>query len=61
MEKSPWNVIPTNKPTCRSTAWSPASSRRIRQALKEMVFFDWAKVNKNRAAWTQQFNRDIRV
>ena len=60
MEKSPWNVIPTNSQVpfdglvASVIAKDPA-------ALKDMVFFDWAAVNKNRAAWTQQFNRDIRV
>ncbi|OYW57652.1 MAG: hypothetical protein B7Z30_11030 [Rhizobiales bacterium 12-68-15] len=60
MQKSPWNVIPTSSKVpygglvAEKIAKSPAD-------LDKMVFFDWKVVNQNRAAWTQQFNRDIRV
>lgn len=60
MEKSPWNVVPTNRDVpfgglvAAKLAASPAD-------LDKMVFFDWKKVNEGRAAWTQQFNREIRV
>jgi putative spermidine/putrescine transport system substrate-binding protein len=60
MEKSPWNVIPTNAKVpfeglvADMIAKDPA-------ALENLVFFDWATINKHRAAWTQQFNREIRV
>ncbi len=60
MEKSPWDVIPTNGHVpleglvAEIIAKDPA-------ALQNLVFFDWASVNNHRAAWTQQFNRDIRV
>lgn len=60
MERSPWDVIPTNKnvPFEGLVASVIASDAA---ALDKLVFFDWAAVNKHRAAWTQQFNRDIRA
>ncbi|OZA90982.1 MAG: hypothetical protein B7X76_03085 [Azorhizobium sp. 39-67-5] len=60
MQKSPWNVIPTSSKVpyaglvASKIAKTPAD-------LEKMVFFDWTKVNEGRAAWTQQFNRDIRI
>jgi putative spermidine/putrescine transport system substrate-binding protein len=60
MQKSPWNVIPTSSKVpyeglvATKIAKTPAD-------LEKMVFFDWKKVNKGRAAWTQQFNREIRI
>ena len=60
MEKSPWDVIPTN----RTVAFEGLVASVIAAdaaALGKMVFFDWAVVNRHRAAWTQQFNHDIRV
>lgn len=60
MQKSPWNVIPTNGKVpldglvAEMIAKTPAD-------LQKMVFFDWKKVNQGRAAWTDQFNREIRV
>ncbi|MGI4944873.1 MAG: extracellular solute-binding protein [Janthinobacterium lividum] len=60
MEKSPWDVIPTN----RNVPFEGLVASVIATdaaALGKMVFFDWAAVNRHRAAWTQQFNRDIRA
>lgn len=60
MQKSPWNVIPTSSKVpyeglvAAKIAKTPAD-------LDKMVFFDWKKVNEGRAAWTQQFNREIRT
>lgn len=60
MEKSPWDMIPTNAnvPFAGKVASEVAASP---EDLKKLVFFDWAVVNQHRAAWTQQFNREIRV
>ena len=60
MEKSPWNVIPTNGQVPFEGVVADVIAKDA-AALKDMVFFDWGTVNKNRAAWTQQFNRDIRT
>jgi putative spermidine/putrescine transport system substrate-binding protein len=60
MEQSPWNVIPTN----RNVPFGGLVASVIAKdaaALNDMVFFDWSAVNKHRAAWTQYFNREIRV
>lgn len=60
MQKSPWNVIPTSSKVpyeglvASKIAKTPAD-------LEKMVFFNWKKVNEGRAAWTQQFNREIRT
>ncbi len=60
MEKSPWDVIPTNR-NVPFEGLVAAVIAKDAAALREMVFFDWAAVNRHRAAWTQQFNRDIRA
>lgn len=60
MEKAPWNVIPTS----RDVPFGGLVASKIAASaadLDKMVFFDWKKVNEGRAAWTQQFNREIRV
>ena len=60
MQKSPWNVIPTSN----KVPYEGLVAGKIAKTpddLKKMVFFDWVKVNKGRAEWTQQFNREIRV
>jgi putative spermidine/putrescine transport system substrate-binding protein len=60
MEQSPWDVIPTN----RNVPFGGLVASVIAKdaaGLKDMVFFDWAAVNRHRAAWTQQFNREIRT
>ncbi len=60
MQKSPWNVIPTSSrvPFAGLVAEKIGSTP---SDLDKMVFFDWKTVNQNRAAWTQRFNREIRV
>ena len=60
MEKSPWDVIPTNGRVPMEGLVASVIARDP-AALKELVFFDWARVNTHRAAWTAQFNREIRV
>jgi putative spermidine/putrescine transport system substrate-binding protein len=60
MEKSPWNVIPTNGQVPFDGLVASVIARTPAD-LQKMVFFDWAKVNPNRPAWTEQFNREIRV
>jgi putative spermidine/putrescine transport system substrate-binding protein len=60
MEKAPWNVIPTNKVVAFDGLVASVIARDPAE-LQKLVFFDWAKVNKSRAAWTQQFNREIRI
>jgi len=60
MQKSPWNVVPTNS----KVAYEGIVAEKIAKSaadLDKMVFFDWRKVNQGRAAWTQQFNREIRI
>ena len=60
MQKSPWNVIPTNS----KVAYEGLVASKIAKTpadLDKMVFFDWKKVNQGRAEWTAQFNRDIRT
>lgn len=60
MQKSPWNVIPTSS----KVPFAGLVAEKIAKGpeeLAKMVFFDWKTVNAHRAAWTQQFNRDIRV
>ena len=60
MERSPWNVIPTNSKVAFDGLVASVIAKDP-AALKDLVFFDWATINKSRAAWTQQFNREIRV
>jgi len=60
MQKTPWNVVPTNS----KVAYEGLVAEKIAKSaadLDKMVFFDWRKVNQGRPAWTQQFNREIRV
>ncbi len=60
MQKSPWNVIPTNS----KVAYDGLVASKIAKTpadLDKMVFFDWKKVNQGRAEWTAQFNREIRT
>lgn len=60
MQKAPWNVIPTNGRVPFEGLVASMIAKDA-AALSSLVFFDWAMINKGRAAWTQQFNRDIRA
>jgi putative spermidine/putrescine transport system substrate-binding protein len=60
MEKSPWNVVPTNSTVPFSGIVAEVLAKWAAD-LDKFVYFDWTKVNQGRAAWTEQFNRDIRV
>jgi len=60
MEMAPWNVIPTNRDVKFEGLVASVIAQNAEE-LQKLVFFDWAQVNKSRATWTQQFNREIRV
>jgi putative spermidine/putrescine transport system substrate-binding protein len=60
MSKSPWNVIPTNKKVPFTGVVADKIAKTTAD-LDKMVFFDWKIVNQGRAAWTEQFNREIRM
>jgi putative spermidine/putrescine transport system substrate-binding protein len=60
MEKPPYDVIPTNSKVplagaiVQTVARTPADLARIRG-------FDWAKINPQRTALIERFNRDIKL
>jgi putative spermidine/putrescine transport system substrate-binding protein len=60
MAKAPWNVIPTNGRVAFGGLVADLIAKTP-EDLGKLVFFDWARVNQQRATWTDQFNREIRV
>lgn len=60
LEAAPWVMIPTSG----KVAYTGENARQLakdQQQLLGFVLQDWAKINENRPAWIERFNREIRV
>ncbi|HEX3952531.1 MAG TPA: extracellular solute-binding protein [Stellaceae bacterium] len=60
MSKPPYDIIPTNgkvpMPAAAAKVLAPTQAD-----LAKLVYFDWAKINQDRSAWIERFNREIKV
>jgi len=59
--KSPYLIVPTNKKVKMEGEISKALAKDPAELQKTFVFQDWKKINENRSAWIERFNREIKV
>lgn len=59
--KSPYLIVPTNKKVKMEGEISKALAKDPEDLQKTFVFQDWKKINENRSAWIERFNREIKV
>jgi len=59
--KSPYLIVPTNGKVKMEGEISKALAKDQVELQKSFVFQDWKKINENRAAWIERFNREIKA
>jgi putative spermidine/putrescine transport system substrate-binding protein len=60
MMQPPFEVTPTNTKVTPTGAVAAAVGTDIGAIKDKLVFQDWAAINRNRAAWIDRFNREMR-
>jgi putative spermidine/putrescine transport system substrate-binding protein len=53
--KAPYNFMPANK----NVALLPELPIKNLEELSAFVVHDWTKINPQRAAWIEKFNKDM--
>jgi putative spermidine/putrescine transport system substrate-binding protein len=59
--QSPYLIVPTNRKVAMQGEVARILGRDAEELKRKSVFQDWAAINRNRAAWIERFNREIRV
>ncbi|WP_300303462.1 ABC transporter substrate-binding protein [Ferrovibrio sp.] len=59
--KSPYLIVPTNKKVKMEGEISKVLAKDQAELQKTFIFQDWKKINENRSAWIDRFNREIKV
>jgi len=59
--QEPFYVIPTNSKVTMGGDIAKMIAKDQEELKKSFVFHDWDKINRNRAAWIERFNKEIRV
>ncbi|MDB5817500.1 MAG: transporter substrate-binding protein [Rhizobacter sp.] len=59
--QEPYLVVPTNSKVKMTGEIAKVLAKDQADMKKKFVFQDWKTINKNRSAWTDQFNRDIKA
>ncbi|HEY5797896.1 MAG TPA: extracellular solute-binding protein, partial [Bosea sp. (in: a-proteobacteria)] len=55
LQKAPYNMVPINT----ETPLEPSLDIKSLDELSKMVTHDWTKINPQRAAWIERFNKEI--
>jgi len=58
---SPYLIVPTNSKVKMAGEIAKVLAASQAEMEKKFVFQDWAKINQQRAAWIDRFNREIRL
>jgi putative spermidine/putrescine transport system substrate-binding protein len=58
---SPYLIVPTNKKVKMGGEVAKVLAKDQDDLLKSFVFQDWKKINEQRSAWIERFNREIRI
>jgi putative spermidine/putrescine transport system substrate-binding protein len=58
---SPYLIVPTNTKVKMDGEIAKVLAKDHDDMKKKFVFQDWGKINAQRAAWIEKFNRDIRI
>ena len=59
--ESPYLIVPTNTKVKIGGEVAKALAKDHDEMKKKFVFQDWAAINKQRSAWIEKFNRDIKI
>ncbi len=59
--QSPYLVVPTNSKVRMEGEVAKVLAKDAADMKRKFVFQDWRKINENRAAWIDRFNREIKV
>ncbi|MCM2339883.1 ABC transporter substrate-binding protein [Rhodoferax sp.] len=59
--ESPYLIVPTNSRVKMGGEIAKVLAKDQADMKKKFVFQDWKKINENRAAWIDRFNREIKV
>ena len=58
---SPYLIFPTNTKVKMGGEVAKVLAADHAEMKKKFVFQDWAEINKQRSAWIEKFNRDIKI
>lgn len=58
---SPYLIVPTNTKVTMGGEIAKVLARDHADMKGKFVFQDWAAINRQRSAWIERFNRDIRI
>ena len=58
---SPYLIVPTNTKVKMGGEIAKVLAKDTDDLKKKFVFQDWAAINKQRSAWIEKFNRDIKL
>jgi putative spermidine/putrescine transport system substrate-binding protein len=59
--ESPYLIVPTNTKVKMGGEVAKVLAKDHDDMKKKFVFQDWAAINRQRSAWIERFNRDIRM
>jgi putative spermidine/putrescine transport system substrate-binding protein len=59
--QSPYLIVPTNSKVKMEGEISKVLAKDQADLKKSFVFQDWKKINEQRSAWIERFNREIKV
>ena len=57
----PYLIVPTNSKVAMDGEIARVLAKDTAELKKKFVFQDWKKINEQRSAWIEQFNRDIKI
>jgi putative spermidine/putrescine transport system substrate-binding protein len=59
--KSPYLIVPTNSMVKMGGEIAKVLAKDTDELKKKFVFQDWKKINEQRSAWIERFNREIKI
>ncbi|HUN11894.1 MAG TPA: ABC transporter substrate-binding protein [Rhabdaerophilum sp.] len=59
--ESPYLIVPTNTKVKMGGEVAKALAKDHAEMKKKFVFQDWVEINKQRSAWIEKFNREIKI
>ncbi|MEJ1160155.1 ABC transporter substrate-binding protein [Prosthecomicrobium sp. N25] len=58
---APYLIVPTNTKVAMGGEIAKVLAKDTDELKKKFVFQDWKKINEQRSAWIERFNRDIKL
>ena len=59
--QAPYLIVPTNTKVKMEGEIAKVLAKDHAEMKKRFVFQDWKKINEQRSAWIERFNRDVKV